>query len=316
MEYRQLGKTGIEVSRICFGGLTLGPLCANLRLEQGRDLLLAAFALGVNFIDAAQQYRIYDYIGAALAASDKRIVIATKTYATSDQEAAYALEEARLAFRRNKLDIFLLHEVRSEKDFASRAEAWRLLRDAKARGIIHSLGISTHSAEVAAMAARHPHIEVIHPLINIAGIGIRDGGREEMLAAISEAKKRGKGIYGMKALGGGALMRQAKESLQWAFAQDDLDSIAIGFKDEAELKTNIGWLEGREPREAARVRMLERKLATDHDPGCRSCGLCVQRCPQGSLSLDQHGQVVWNNQDCIYCGYCIAACPCFCLTFY
>lgn len=316
MDYRQLGKTGIEVSRICFGGLTLGPLCANLPLEQGRDLLLAAFALGVNFIDTAQQYRAYDYIGAALAATDNKIVIATKTYAKSEREAAYALEEARLAFRRNKLDIFLLHEVRSEEDFFSRAATWRLLRDAKARGVIRALGISTHSAKVAAWAARQPQIEIIHPLINIAGVGIRDGGREEMLTAISEAKQRGKGIYGMKALGGGALMQQARGALQWAFALEELDSIAIGCKDEAELKTNIGWLEGREPREAAWVKMLDRKLATDHDPGCRSCGLCVQRCPQGALSLDHQGQVLWDKKNCIYCGYCIAACPSFCLTFY
>jgi|WetSurMetagenome_2_1015567.scaffolds.fasta_scaffold93253_1 aryl-alcohol dehydrogenase-like predicted oxidoreductase len=316
MEYRKLGKTGIEVSRICFGGLTLGPLCANLSLEQGRDLLLAAFALGVNFIDTAQQYRTYPYIGAALAATKQKIVVATKTYAKSAENAARALEEARLSFRRNKLDIFLLHEVRSEADFESRAAAWRVLRDAKARGVIRSLGISTHSAAVAAMAAEHREIEIIHPLINIAGIGIRDGGRGEMLMAIAAAHQAGKGVYGMKALGGGALMQQAREALAWAFALNDLDAVAIGCKDIAELKTNIGWLEGREPREAAWVRMLDRKLATDHDPGCRSCGLCVQRCPQGALSLNARGKMVWDKAKCIYCGYCIAACPSFCLTFY
>ncbi|HHX74544.1 MAG TPA: aldo/keto reductase, partial [Firmicutes bacterium] len=37
MEYRILGKTGIHVSRLCFGTLTLGPLQSNLPLEQGAD---------------------------------------------------------------------------------------------------------------------------------------------------------------------------------------------------------------------------------------------------------------------------------------
>ena len=57
MEYRELGDTGILVSRVCFGSLTLGPLCANLSLAEGRDLLLEAFKLGVTFIDSAEQYR-------------------------------------------------------------------------------------------------------------------------------------------------------------------------------------------------------------------------------------------------------------------
>ena len=66
MEYRELGDTGILVSRVCFGSLTLGPLCANLSLAEGRDLLLEAFNLGVTFIDSAEQYRTYPYIRAAL----------------------------------------------------------------------------------------------------------------------------------------------------------------------------------------------------------------------------------------------------------
>jgi len=34
---------------------------------------------------------------------------------------------------------------------------------------------------------RHPNIEIIHPLINIAGLGIMDGNRDDMLAAIRSA---------------------------------------------------------------------------------------------------------------------------------
>ena len=39
MEYRNLGRTGIRVSRLCFGLLTIGPLQANLPLAEGVDLL-------------------------------------------------------------------------------------------------------------------------------------------------------------------------------------------------------------------------------------------------------------------------------------
>ena len=52
-------------------------------------------------------------------------------------------------------------------------------------------------------AVRFPMIEVIHPLINRAGIGIQDGSREAMEAAIRAARDHGIGIFAMKPLGGG-----------------------------------------------------------------------------------------------------------------
>ena len=36
MEYTELGKTGIRVSRLCFGALTMGPLQAGLLPEAAR----------------------------------------------------------------------------------------------------------------------------------------------------------------------------------------------------------------------------------------------------------------------------------------
>lgn len=50
MEYRVLGKTGIRVSRLCFGTLTLGPLQSDLTLKEGVRLLETALDLGVNFL--------------------------------------------------------------------------------------------------------------------------------------------------------------------------------------------------------------------------------------------------------------------------
>ena len=81
MEYRTLGKTGICVSRLCFGTLTIGPLQANLPLREGADLLIAAIDLGVNFFDTADLYGTYPYIREALRHRDaSRLVIASKSY--------------------------------------------------------------------------------------------------------------------------------------------------------------------------------------------------------------------------------------------
>lgn len=315
MQYHQLGNSKLTVSHICFGSLTLGPLCADLPLDEGRDLLIAAFDLGITFVDSAEYYQTYQYIRLALEQTDKQIVIASKTYANTALDAAAAIEEARMALKHDCLDIFLLHEVRSEADFLARGEAWQVLLDARENGIVKAIGISTHSARVAAWAAEQEQIDIIHPLLNMAGIGIKDGTEQDMLAACQTAKANGKGVYSMKAIAGGALMQQAKEALKWAFAKDELDAVAIGFKDKAELATNIGWYHGEEPAEAKDVRLLDRNMAFDKDPVCHGCGKCIEKCSSEAISLSEEKILVWDKEKCIYCGYCIAACPWFCISF-
>ena len=62
MIYNSLGKTGIKVSRLCFGSLTLGPLQKNLSIKDGAAVIRRAAEMGVNFIDTADLYGTYPYI--------------------------------------------------------------------------------------------------------------------------------------------------------------------------------------------------------------------------------------------------------------
>ena len=62
MEYRQLGHTGLTVSRLCFGGLVIGPLQKNLSVEEGGDVIAEALRLGITFIDTADLYDTYQHI--------------------------------------------------------------------------------------------------------------------------------------------------------------------------------------------------------------------------------------------------------------
>ena len=66
MERRILGKTGISVSRICFGSLTMAPLQGNYAVDRAAEVMAYAFSRGINFVDAAQLYRVYPQIRAAL----------------------------------------------------------------------------------------------------------------------------------------------------------------------------------------------------------------------------------------------------------
>ncbi|MBO6014800.1 MAG: YjjW family glycine radical enzyme activase [Oscillospiraceae bacterium] len=42
---------------------------------------------------------------------------------------------------------------------------------------------------------------------------------------------------------------------------------------------------------------------------CKSCGICVEKCPAGALSFDASGTVVWNSTACVGCDSCIHVCP-------
>ena len=66
MQYVSLGNTGLTVSRLCFGGLIIGPLQANLPAGQGADVIVEALRLGVNFIDTAELYETYPHIREAI----------------------------------------------------------------------------------------------------------------------------------------------------------------------------------------------------------------------------------------------------------
>ncbi len=43
---------------------------------------------------------------------------------------------------------------------------------------------------------------------------------------------------------------------------------------------------------------------------CRSCGVCVGKCPAGALRADsQTGEILWDSRKCVQCDTCIRVCP-------
>jgi aryl-alcohol dehydrogenase-like predicted oxidoreductase len=90
MQYVRLGKTGLEVSRICLGCMTFGePNRGNhtwtLREEESRPIIKHAIELGINFLDTANVYSdgtSEEFVGRAIKDFAKRdeIVLATKVH--------------------------------------------------------------------------------------------------------------------------------------------------------------------------------------------------------------------------------------------
>ena len=144
MEYNKLGSTKLEVSKICFGSLTLSPLQANLSLDESFKLLKAAFDNGINFIDTAEIYENYPQLKEALKHNDQDIIVSTKCYAYTKEMMKDSLEKARRELDRDVIDIFLLHEQESMLTIKGHWEAVEYLIKAKEAGLVKAIGISTH----------------------------------------------------------------------------------------------------------------------------------------------------------------------------
>jgi len=307
MEYRVLGQSGLKVSRLCFGGLVMGPLQRGMSPEEGGQLIVEAMELGVNFLDTAELYETYPHIAYALQHSNKELQISSKSYAYTAEMAADSLEKCRKETGKDVIDIFMLHEQVSRLTLQGHREALEYFLDEKAKGRIKAVGVSTHNIEVVEACAEMPEIDVIHPLINISGIGINDGSSEEMLAAIHKAKQAGKGIYAMKVLGGGNLLHSYEECLSFALGNDDLDSIAIGMQSVDEIQANVMMFDCGRIDDAVRERLSRtpRKLHIDY--WCEGCGKCVERCKMKALSIVD-GRATVDDEKCVTCGYCSSAC--------
>ncbi|SHI91716.1 aldo/keto reductase [Lutispora thermophila] len=312
MEYTKLGNTNIIVSKLCFGSLTISSLQANLSINDGARIIEEAFEYGVNFIDTAELYENYHYIRKAISGKRNNIVISTKSYSYSYEGARNSLEKALKELNTDYIDIFSLHEQESEHTLKGHNEAIEFFIKAKEKGYIRAFGISTHYVACVKATLKYNDIEVIHPIYNKAGLGIVDGSVSDMGNAIKEAYEAGKGIYTMKPLGGGNLLYDAKESLEFVLSNPNVHSIAVGMQSKEEVIYNTMIFEGKKVPENIKNSLNRKKRRLLIDFWCEGCGACIEACQQGALYLKNNRAEV-NTEKCVLCGYCSRRCKDFCI---
>ena len=329
---RMLGQTGLAVSCVGIGALPIGPGQLNLPLEEGSAVICDALRRGISFIDTAQYYRTYPYIRHALEVmgfvTEENIcgtgalstgknphdadlpVISSKSLASSYDDMMAAIEECRDALGLKTIDIFLMHEVRSGQ-FAARAGAWQALQDAKRAGLVRAIGISTHHVDVARAMADVSACDVVFALLNYRGMGIRcgqeAGTKEAMVAALTVCKAAGKGIYTMKALGGGNLTADYQKALDYVFSQDCVDAVMLGFTNTSEIDDMMRYLSGK--MESSYNPDVSRKKMYVNQEDCEGCGTCLKICAAGAVHYNKNGLAELDQSKCLTCGYCAQGCP-------
>ena len=310
-----LGKSGIEVSELCFGALPMGPLQKNIPPAKGAEIILRALNGGVNFIDTAELYQTYEPIRLALKKASSRPVIVSKSMALDYAGMRKAVEDGLTALEIDYIDIFHLHAARvpeNENVFTKRSKAWQALLDCKKEGLIKATGISTHSVPTVRLAADVDEVDIVFPIINKNGTGILYGTVAEMEEAIRLCVARNKGIYFMKALGGGCLVKEYHEAVNYVRNISRVP-IAMGMVSEKEVDYNLAYFKAK-PNKIADLPelIIEEKCFQIVDFLCKDCGSCIEACPNQAIAKKTEEVKPKINPDlCLRCGYCVGYCPQF-----
>ncbi len=236
-----LGNTGIEVSRLAMGTGTNGfANSSNQKRQLGlrglANMLRAGYDNGVFFWESADQYGTHPHMKEALKGVDReKVVILTKTHAKTEKEMNADLERFKKEIGTDYIDIVLLHAITDPNWNNNRRGAMNYLADARQKGIIKAHGVSCHSLGALQTAAAEPWVQVDLARINPVGVRM-DAEVPVVVNILQDMKSQGKGIIGMKIFGGGTLRDKVDEMLQYALAQEYLDSFTIGAESQDEFK--------------------------------------------------------------------------------
>ena len=309
---RTLGKSGIEVTELCFGTLILGHLQADMTPEEGAKAVRHAWDRGITFFDTAKFYRTYAHLKEGLAGI-RDAVIASKSHAVTASDMRADVEDCLKETGREVIDIFHLHLVTSAEDLKRREDALAELVRCRTDGLIRSIGLTAHGPDGVRAASAYPEIEVVMPLLNRTGLGITDRRHDDMVDATREAYESNLGVYDMKPLGGGHLIYDIPGSIQYLKDLGIFHSISAGLKTPEEVDIMAGVFENDEATimrayKAGMERGGKKRLHI-YDM-CKRCGNCIDSCAQGALSMGEKKAVV-DPELCVLCGYCATSCPHF-----
>ncbi len=317
MEYRILGKTGLKISRLGFGGIPIQRIDA----EGTKVLMQQLLEAGVNFLDTARGYTVSEeYLGYALEGIREDFVLATKSMARTKEAMAADIDISLKNLRTDHIDLYQVHNATPEQlqQVVAPGGALEALLEAKAAGKIGHIGLTSHSLDTFRMALDMDWVETFMFPYNIV-----ETQAEKLIA---EAAKRNVAFICMKPLAGGAI-EDATLALRYICANDAVTVVIPGMADPRELTQNISAVEDTAPitvEEKAAFLAVRNQLGTQF---CRRCNYC-QPCAAGiNISgaflfdgyLQRYGLADWaksryasmdkHASDCIGCGACEARCP-------
>ena len=317
MDYRSLGKTGLKVSEVGFGGIPI----IRLKTDEAIKILRHAFDKGITFYDTANMYRDSESkIGQALSPVRHKIVIATKTIRRDAKGLRENLENSLKMLKTDYIDLYQFHQVANGeewgkiiKDSGALSEAHK----AKKEGKIRFLGVTSHNLQMAVKLVKTGLFNTIQFPFNFIETEAKDQLHKY-------SREKGIGIIAMKPFAGGVIDNAA---VAFKYLRQFPGVLPIpGFDSVQSVDEIVSIYDC--PNEVT-GEDLERMEKYRQELGrvfCRRCEYC-QPCPNGVVITPAMGYPIVASrmspevsveflkipmqsiEKCTECGICIERCP-------
>lgn len=317
MEYTILGKTGLRISRMGFGGIPIQRIDA----EGTKALMKQLMDEGVNYIDTARGYTVSEeYLGYALEGIRDKFVIATKSMARTKDAMAADIEKSLGNLRTDHIDLYQVHNPGMEQldTVVGEGGALEALMEAKAAGKISHIGLTAHSTEVFERALSLDWVETIMFPYNI----VESQGEE----LIRKCQEKNVGFIAMKPLAGGAI-ENGTLALRYVCSNPAVTVVIPGMAEVSELEENIKACADTTPLTQAELSQMEEvrhQLGTNFCRRCNYCAPCtvgisipsaflfagyLERYNLADWARDRYGSLGVKASACVGCGKCETRCP-------
>ena len=317
MEYTTLGKTGLKISQLGFGGIPIQKIDA----AGTKTLMIRLRSAGVNYIDTARAYTVSEsFLGEALEGIRQDFVLATKSMARDKEGMARDIDISLANLRTDHIELYQVHNpsVGDLDKVCAPGGALEALLEARAAGKIGHLGVTCHATEVLEKALELPWVETVMFPYNI----VETQGEELM----KKAKEKNIGFIVMKPLAGGAI-EDATLALRFILQNDAVSVVIPGMAEEKEIQQNFAACEDRSAltyEELEKINTIRDQLGGNF---CRRCNYCAP-CAVGismpnvflsegywtrygleSYARSKYDGLSAHASDCIGCGACETRCP-------
>lgn len=238
-----LGKTGIKTTLLGIGtGFSGYNRSSNItRAGTAESVIRAAYERGIRFFDCADSYGTHPFTAAALKGIPRdAYTLSTKAWVNEGgipekerPDAAVVVDRFRKELNTDYIDLVQMHCMTNGEWSDQHKRFMDGLETLKAKKIIRAHGLSFHSFDALKVAAESQWVDIMHMRINPYGANMDSKNPDDVIPYIAKAHKSGKGVIGMKIIGGGNLRNDSEKidaSLKYVLSLGTVDMIIIGFE--------------------------------------------------------------------------------------
>ncbi len=310
-----LGRTGLRSPKDAFGALPM----QRIPKPDAVRLVRRAAECGFTFFDTARGYTdSEEKLGEAFGGRWEGITLATKTPSKDVAGFWQDINASLSALRREYADILQFHNPKTLPLPGDGSGMYEAMLEAKDKGLIKHIGISSHRHDVAFAAVNSGLYETLQfPFSYLSD--------ERDIELVRLCKEKQVGFISMKALSGG-LLTNAAAARAW---QDMFDNALPiwGIQRERELDDFLAMAKSPPRFEGELKDLAERDREELKGEFCRACGYCmpcpagiqindcarlstmIRRLPPQRFLTEENQARMFRIKDCVLCGSCKEKCP-------